>query len=87
MATIDELKAQVATLKQAETDREARDAAQDAVTAAQVAALNTTIAELQAIIAAGGLTPQQQADLDGMAVDIKAVVDSLNAADPTPPAI
>ena len=87
MATIDELKATVATLTQAAADREARDIAQDSVTAEQVAALQTTITELQAIIAAGGLTPEQQASLDGMSTDLQAVIVSLNAADPTPPVV
>ena len=87
MSTITDLQAEVSKLKTAAADREARDVAQDTATAAQVAALNTTIEELKALVAAGGITPEQQAALDGMSTDIQAVVTSLNAADPTPPVI
>jgi hypothetical protein len=84
---IDDLKAKVATLKQAEADRETRDEAEEAATAAQIALLEQQIVDLKAIIDAGGLTAQQQADLADVSAAIQATVDSLNAADPTPPVV
>ena len=87
MATIQELKDKVDTLEAAEAAREARDVAQDAATTAQIAMLQQSIADLNAIIASGGLSPENQALLDSMATKLDAVVASLNAADPTPPVV
>jgi hypothetical protein len=87
MASIAELQAKVDALVQAEADREARDVAQDAATTAQIAMLQQSIADLNAIIASGGLSPENQALLDSMATKLDAVVASLNAADPTPPVV
>ena len=84
---IDGLKAQVASLKQADTDREARDEAEETANAAQVALLQQQIVDLQSIIAAGGLSPQQVTDLGDVSAEIQATIDSLNAADPTPPVV
>jgi hypothetical protein len=84
---IDGLKAQVATLKQAEKDREDRDAAEEVATDAQIAAQKQTIADLQAIIDAGGLTAAQIADLQSVKDDMQAIQTSLEAADPTAPVI
>jgi uncharacterized coiled-coil protein SlyX len=84
---IDGLKAQVASLTKAETDREARDVAEETATDAQIALQKQTIADLQAVIDAGGLTPQQVQDLTDVGAGMKAVQDSLEAADPTPPVV
>jgi hypothetical protein len=61
--------------------------AQDAVTTAQIAALQASIDSLNAIIASGGLSPENQATIDGISAKLDAVITSLNAADPTPPAV
>ncbi len=87
MASLAELAAKVDELTQVEQAREARDIAQDAVTAQQIALLQTTIDELRAIIAAGGLSAENQAIVDASAAKIQATIDSLNAADPTPPVV
>lgn len=85
--TIASLTQKIEELKTAEQAREARDIAQDAVTAAQITALQTTIDELRAIIGSGGLSPADQAALNTAAITVQATIDSLNAADPTAPII
>ena len=89
MASIQDLQNKVATLEASASAREARDIAQDAVTAEQIKALNTAVAALQAIIDAGGggLSAADQAILDASVTKIEAVVTSLDAADPTLPVI
>ena len=87
MATLKDLQEKIDTLEAAETEREARDVAQDAATTAQIAALQTSIDELKAIIAGGGLSPENQAIVDASVTRLDAVVTSLNAADPTPPVV
>ncbi len=86
---MEDLQAKLDNLEAAEAAREARDVAQDAVTGAQMAALQTSIDELKAIIAAGGggLSAADQAILDASITRISAVVTSLDAADPTPPVV
>ena len=84
MATLEELQSKIDELTAAEAAREARDVAQDAVTAQQIAVLQQMIADLQA---QSGLTPAQQAAIDSSVTKVQAVIDSLNAADPTPPTV
>jgi hypothetical protein len=89
--TIASLTQKVADLKIASDARELRDVAQDAVTTAQIATLQSSITALQATIdalnASGGMSAENQALLDGAVVSINSVIDSLNAADPTPPVV
>ncbi len=84
---IDSLTAQVKTLKQASIDREARDVLEEKATDEQIALQTQKIADLEAIIAAGGLTAQQVSDLTDVLNGMKAVNESLDAADPTPPVV
>lgn len=72
---------EISNLKSAQAAREARDVAQDQVAAAQVAALQATIATLNS--SAGS----NQAAIDAMTVDVKAVIDSLQAAGQQPPVV
>ncbi len=89
MASVKDLQDKVDALEASEAAREARDVAQDAVTASQITALQTSIDELKAIIAAGGggLSAADQAILDASVTRISAVVTSLDSADPTPPVV
>lgn len=87
MATLAQLQTKVDELTQAGADREARDVAQDAVTTAQIALLQTTINELRAIIEGGALSIENQAIVDAAVVKVQATIDSLNAADPTAPVV
>lgn len=87
MTSIQDLSAKVDALEAAEAAREARDVAQDAVTAAQITTLQASIDALNAIIASGGLSPENQALIEGISTKVDAVITSLNAADPTPPAV
>lgn len=82
MSTLSDLQNQVAVLQKAQADEAARQTAQDAATAAQIVALQATI---DALNAAGGLTPANQAILDSAVTGIQSVIDSLNAEQPTPP--
>ncbi len=84
---IDGLKQDVADLTKAASDREARDVAEETATDAQIALQVQQIADLNAIIAAGGLTPQQVQDLTDIGSGMKALKASLEAADPTPPVV
>lgn len=81
---IDGLRAKLTALEQARSDREARDVADEAATDSQIALQTQKIADLEALIAAGGLTPEQVTALNSISDGMQAVVDSLNAADPTP---
>jgi hypothetical protein len=92
--TIDGLKAQVATLTKANQDQQAREQAakdlmsvKEAAEEAQVALLTQQLADLQVVINAGGLTPQQTQDLTDIGTGVQAVIDSINAEDPTPPVV
>jgi hypothetical protein len=85
--TIASLTQKVTDLKTASDARELRDIAQDAVTTEQIRVLTEQITALQAIIAAGGISPENQALLDTAVANISSVIDSLNAADPTPPVV
>jgi len=87
MATLVELQAKVDELVAVEQAREARDVAQDAVTAQQIALLQTTVDELRAVIAAGGLSAADQAIVDASVGKLDATIASLNAADPTAPVV
>ena len=87
MATVQELQTKVDQLIASEAAREARDVAQDQVTAAQIAALQGQLNALQAVVAAGGLSPADQAAIDAITANITAVITSLDAADPTLPAV
>lgn len=87
MATVAELEGKVNQLLAAAAAREARDVAQDAVTAAQIQALNDQLAALQAVVAAGGLSPADQAAIDAIVQNVTAVITSLDAADPTAPVV
>ncbi len=87
MASLKDLQDKVDALEASEAAREARDVAQDAVTGQQITALNASIDELKAVIAAGGMSPENQAIIDASVTRIGAVVTSLDAADPTPPAV
>lgn len=87
MASMKDLQDKIDALEVAESAREARDKAQDEVTAAQIAALNVTLEELKAIIAGGSLNTENQAILDRSVTRLDAVVTSLDAADPTPPVV
>lgn len=81
------LQATMNELKAASAAREARDLAQDAVTAAQIQSLQEQILALQAIVAAGGLDAEAAATVQGVIADLGALKVSLDAADPTPPAV
>jgi hypothetical protein len=89
--TIASLTQKIIDLKAASDARELRDVAQDAVTTAQIATLQSSIVSLQAtidaLIASGGISAENQALLDSAVVSINSVIDSLNAADPTPPVV
>lgn len=85
--TIQSLRDEVTALKAADEAREARDIAQDTVTAQNIALLNDRIAALEAQIATGGLTPEMQALLESSVTDLRAIRTSLDAADPTPPTV
>ena len=87
MATVQELQAKVNDLVASAAAREARDVAQDAVTAAQIKSLQDQVTALQALGSTAGLTPEQQAAVDAMIASVQAVITSLDAADPTPPAV
>lgn len=83
MANEAALEAKITQLEVSSAAREARDVAQDAVTAQNITALTTTVAELRAIIEAGNNDPIPQSALDR----IDAVIVSLEAADPTAPVV
>lgn len=85
MASIKELQDKVDELVEVEKKREERDIAQDQVTKDQVALLQKTIEELQAVIVGGGLSPENQAIVDASVGKLQGTIDSLNAADPTSP--
>lgn len=87
MSIAQDLQAKVDALTAAEIAREARDVAQDAVTAAQITSLQTQMAALQAVVATGTLSPEETASIQASIANIDAVINSLNAADPTPPAV
>lgn len=80
MADLAALTQKVTDLEAAETAREQRDIAQDAVTAAQIATLQATVEALNQ-------GPSDQAAIDAIAARITAVITSLDAADPTPPVV
>ena len=80
MADLTVLQQKIADLEAAEQAREARDLAQDQVTAAQIATLQATVTALNQ-------GPSDQAAIDAIAARITAVVTSLDAADPTPPVV
>ena len=82
MSTLTDLQAQVAALTAAQAAEAKRQTDQDAATAAQIVTLQATI---DALNAAGGLTPANQAILDSAVTGIQSVIDSLNAEQPTPP--
>ena len=84
---VKELQEKIDTLTQAEADREARDVAQDAVTTQQIALLQQTITDLQNQIANGTLSPDDAAAVTASIAKVQATIDSLNAADPTPPVV
>jgi phosphoribosylformylglycinamidine (FGAM) synthase-like amidotransferase family enzyme len=87
MASMTELQTKVDELVAASAAREARDVAQDSVTAAQIQNLNDQLNALQAVVAAGGLSATDQAAIDAIAANVTAVIASLNAADPTLPVV
>jgi hypothetical protein len=87
MASIQELQTKVDALMASEKAREERDLAQDAVTAAQIASLQSQLAALQTISTTGGLSAADQAAVDAIMANVTAVIASLDAADPTPPAV
>ena len=87
MANMDDLEAKVAALTAAHTAREARDVTEEEVAVAQAETAQATIAQLQAVIAAGGLSPEQQTKLDSAVANLGALVTSIEAADPTAPVI
>jgi hypothetical protein len=80
------LEQKVTDLEASEAAREARDVEQDKVTAAQIATLTQSVKDLQAIIDAGTTNPLDQAKIDAVVARVTTVINSLNAADPTPPA-
>lgn len=82
-----QLQDKLTALEASEAAREARDVAQDTVTAQNIAALNASVAALQAIIDAGSTNPADQAAIDAAVARIGAVITSLDAADPTPPVV
>lgn len=82
-----QLQEKLTALEAAEAAREARDVAQDIVTAQNIAALNAAVAALQAIIDAGSTNPADQAAIDAAVTRVEAVIASLDAADPTPPVV
>jgi peptidoglycan hydrolase CwlO-like protein len=84
---VKELQDKIDTLTQAEADREARDVQQDAVTQQQIALLTQTITDLQNQIANGTLSPDDAAAVNASIAKVQATIDSLNAADPTPPVV
>ena len=81
------LEAKITALEAAESSREARDVAQDAVTAQNIKVLSDQVAALQAIIDAGSTDPTVQAKLDSISDRLDAVIASLDAADPTAPVV
>ena len=84
MATLADLKTAVDALTASQAAEAARQTAQDAATAAQLTALQATIDALKAVT---GLTPEQQAVLDSSVSIIQSVTTSLDAEQPTPPAV
>lgn len=84
---VDALVAKVDELVSVEAAREARDIAQDTITQAQIATLQTTINELRAVIENGTLSPADVASLLSASAKVQSTIDSLNAADPTAPVV
>jgi hypothetical protein len=81
MANVADLQVKIDELTQAEAAREQRDILQDGVTQQQVSLLTQTVTDLQTQIANGVQIP------DSIITSIQATIDSLNAADPTPPVV
>lgn len=80
METMATLQAKIDELTQAQAAESARQIAQDAATASQIAALQ---AALEALQNQGGLSPENQAALDAAIPKINAVIAALNASQPT----
>ncbi len=87
MANVQELQVKVDQLMASEAAREARDVAQDAVTTAQIVSLQGQVDALTALGQSGGLSAADQAAVDAIMANVTAVIASLDAADPTPPAV
>lgn len=81
MSTLQDLDANVTALETSSAARETRAVDRNTRMTAQIAALQQTITDLQAL---GGLTPEQQTLLDNAIVRMQAVVAAMDAADQTP---